>query len=230
MPRGTEVPAVKKTKAHKPSVPIVAQGTEEWRLKRCGKITASRIADALDFKRDGKEGAGRRDYRIQLVTERLTGIPTDYGFETVDMKRGVEQEPFARIRYAETRNVHVDQIDFVPHPTIEMAGASPDGLVGTDGLIEIKCPRSFTHINYLLDDVVPEDYKYQMIWQMICTGRMWCDFVSYDSRLPKQLQLFVKRFHLKDVPEEELKKIVEGVIKLNAEVEDLRLTLLSRVA
>ena len=158
---------------------------------------------------------------MQLLTERLTGIPCDYAYENAAMKWGHDQEPFARILYAERMKKVVRQVGFIPHPTIEMSGASPDGLIDTEGLLEIKCPQSFTHVNYILDGVVPDQYKPQMIWQMICTGRIWCDFVSYDPRMPERLRLFVIRFHLKDVAAQKLEEIITGVISLNFEVNDV---------
>jgi len=205
---------------------LIVQGTDEWRLERCGKITASRINDALNFTKKG-ESAKRRDYRIQLVMERLTGQPMDNHVDTWAMQWGRDHEPFARIAYCEARQVRVDQVSFVSHPTLAMCGASPDGLVGKDGLIEIKCPQSFTHMGYILEDVVPEDYRNQMLFQMVCTGRYWCDFVSFDPRFPKHLQLFVKRFKLDTVPEEEIQTMLEGIRTLNNEVFDLTTRLMT---
>jgi predicted phage-related endonuclease len=109
------------------------------------------------------------------------------------MQHGTETEPLARISYEVAQNVLVDEVGFVPHPSIIMAGASPDGLVGDDGLLEIKCPNTATHIETLLSQTVPSKYNTQMQFQMACTGRSWCDFVSFDNRLPAELQLFVKR-------------------------------------
>lgn len=131
------------TAAHPVKPKLVApvlQGSDAWKLLRVGKVTASRVADVLDFKRNGEEGAARRDYRVQLVTERLTGMPSDYGFETADMRWGREQEGNARIVYGDLRKIHVEQIAFAQHPVLKWAGASPDGLVGANGLLEIKCP------------------------------------------------------------------------------------------
>ena len=179
----------------KRTAPVV-QGSDAWKLLRCGKVTASRAADVLARLRNGGEAAARRDYRIQLVTEILTGQPFDYGFETGDMRWGREQEPFARMAYEELRGCKVEQIPFAQHPTIAQAGASPDGLVGADGLIEIKCPRSYTHLGYILAGVVPEDYVPQMTWQLASMPeRKWVDFVSYDSRMPPKFQLFIRRFY-----------------------------------
>ena len=192
--------APRKKKLAKPTNLIAGpQGDEAWKSLRCGKITASRIADVIAFKKDGSEQACRRDYRLQIVTEMLTGFPTDYGFESADMRWGREQEPNARIIYADLTGAKVDQIAFAQHPLIEHAGASPDGLIGKDGLLEIKCPRSFTHINYILDDVMPVDYIPQVQWQLAATGRKWCDFMSYDPRMPEHLRVFIKHVKRDDV-------------------------------
>jgi putative phage-type endonuclease len=205
--------ALSKKALTKPKLLITGpQGTQAWQLMRCGKVTASRIADVMSYKKNGEESNDRRQYRMQIVTEMLTGLPTDYGFESFDMKWGKEQEPFARLIYGDLAQSHVDQIAFAQHPQILHAGASPDGLIGKDGLLEIKCPRSFTHINYILDDVVPEDYKPQMLWQMACTGRAWCDFMSYDPRMPENLRVFIKRFNRDNAVIETITKEVNKFI------------------
>ena len=181
----------RKKKLASPKQPTVMQGTEAWRLLRCAKVTASRISDVTNFKRDGSESAARREYRLQVVTEMLTGIPYDYGFETPAMRWGRETEPIARIVYSELAQVAVDQIAFVDHPTIKNAGASPDGLVGKDGLLELKCPTSFTHLNYVLTPgSIEGDYMDQVQWQLACTKRLWCDLVSYDPRMPENLRVY----------------------------------------
>jgi putative phage-type endonuclease len=128
----------------------------------------------------------------QLVCERLTGQKAD-GFTNSAMQWGTETEPLARAAYESLKDVLVDEVGFVPHPSIIMAGASPDGFVGDDGLLEIKCPNTATHIETLLSQTVPNKYNTQMQFQMACTNRSWCDFVSFDNRLPEELQLFVKR-------------------------------------
>ena len=192
--------AAPKKKMVKPKLLIAGpQGDEVWKSLRVGKVTASRIADVIAFKKDGSETAARRDYRLQIVTEMLTGFPTDYGFESADMRWGREQEPNARIIYSDLTGAKVDQIAFAQHPQIAHAGASPDGLIGKYGLLEIKCPRSFTHINYILDDVMPVDYIPQVQWQLAATGRKWCDFVSYDPRMPEHLRVFIKHVKRDDV-------------------------------
>jgi putative phage-type endonuclease len=170
----------------------IIQGSQEWINSRLGKVTASRIADLTAKLKSGKPSSSREDYLIETVTERLTGQPLDF-FQTKDMQWGVEKEPFARAAYEERFFVEVVQVAMVEHPFIAMAGASPDGLVEEHGLIEIKCPKTKTHVNTLLSGEAPEQYIPQMQWQMACTGRQWCDFVSFDPRLPEHLQMFVKR-------------------------------------
>jgi putative phage-type endonuclease len=167
------------------------QGTPEWHRARAGRVTASRIAD-LTAKTKTGWGAGRANYKAELVAERLTGTVAD-SYSNAAMQWGTEKEPDARNAYAFMADVSVGEVGFVIHPRLEMSGASPDGLVGEDGLLEIKCPNTATHIDTLLSDAVPEKYIKQMQWQMACTGRAWCDFVSYDPRLPADMQLFVKR-------------------------------------
>jgi len=168
-----------------------AQGTPEWRAERCGCATAS-CFDAVMAKIKAGEAATRAKYRVQLVTERLTGNPVD-GYQNAAMLRGIELEPEARMAYEAARGVVVEEVGFVKHPTIANCGASPDGLVGEDGVLELKCPDSTTHLAYLEAGTVPSDYLAQMQGQMACTGRAWCDFVSYDPRFPPNLQLFVVR-------------------------------------
>ena len=168
------------------------QGSESWLAARAGKVTASRIVDVLARIKSG-EAAARRDYKAQVVAEILTGTPQESGFINAEMQWGLDQEPFARGAYEVKAGVLVDQVGFVIHPTIERAGASPDGLVGTSGMAEIKCPKTATHISYLLGGGVPSQYQPQMLWQMACAERAWNDFVSYDPRLPEHLQLFVCR-------------------------------------
>ena len=166
------------------------QRTPEWFQKRLGKVTASRIADLMAKTKTGP-GASRANYLAQLVTERLTGTPTE-GFQSPAMTWGIEQEAAARAAYSARMGVLVDEVDFVDHPTMQ-AGASPDGLVGEDGLIEIKCPNTSTMLEYLEDRTIPQKYRLQMQWQLAVTGRDWCDFVAFDPRLPEHLQLLVIR-------------------------------------
>lgn len=168
----------------------IIQGTSEWFAIRAGKVTASRVADVIAKTKTGYS-ASRKNYMDELVKERFGVMPEP--FTNAAMQWGTEQEPFARMEYeARTGNL-VLEVGFVHHPTIEMAGASPDGVIG-EGLLEIKCPNTSTHFDYLLADEVPEKYKPQMAWQMACTDAKWVDFVSYDPRAPEGLQYFCKRY------------------------------------
>lgn len=167
------------------------QRTEEWYAARLGKVTASRVSDIVAKTKSGYS-TSRANYMAELVCERLTGKPGEF-FQNAAMAWGTEQEPFARGAYEERNGILVEEVGFVSHPTIAMAGASPDGFIGEDGLVEIKCPYTATHIDTILSKEAPSKYVHQMQWQMACTGRAWCDFVSYDPRMPQNMQFFVKR-------------------------------------
>ena len=175
----------------------VIQGSPEWFAARCGKVTASRVADIIAKTKTGPS-ASRENYFAQIVCERMTGKPAE-SYSNAAMAWGTEQEPFARAAYESAKDVLVEEVGFVPHPNISEASASPDGLVGLFGLVEIKCPNTATHIQTLLDQKVPEKYNTQMQWQMACTQRQWCDFVSFDPRMAEGLQLFIKRVELDPV-------------------------------
>ena len=167
------------------------QGSSEWLDYRLGRATASRIADLMAKTKSGPS-ASRKNYMAQLVCERLTGARED-GFKSAAMVHGTDTEPQARSAYEFMTDLTVTQVGFIDHPRIDMAGASPDGLVGDDGMLEIKCPASATHIDTLLNGKIDGKYLKQMAFQLACAGREWCDFVSYDPRLPAEMQLFVKR-------------------------------------
>jgi putative phage-type endonuclease len=171
------------------NVEFVEQGTEAWLALRLGKVTASRVADVIAKTKTGY-GASRSNYMAELICERLTGRGADR-FTNAAMAWGTEKEPDARRLYEFLKDVEVAQVGFVYHPSIADSGASPDGLVGDNGLIEIKCPNSATHIEALLSGSVPGKYVTQMQWQMACTGRIYCDFVSFDPRLPAEMQVFI---------------------------------------
>jgi putative phage-type endonuclease len=170
---------------------MIAQGSAEWFAVRCGKVTASRVADVIAKTKTGY-GASRANYAAELIAERLTQS-TAPSFTNAAMQWGTDQEPHARAAYSFLHDVDVEEIAFVDHPEIAMSGASPDGLVGLDGLVEFKCPNTATHLDTLLSETVPGKYITQMQWQMACTGRAYCDFASFDPRLPPSMQLFVKR-------------------------------------
>lgn len=192
------------------------QSTQEWLMERAGCLTASAIADML-AKTKTSESASRANLRARLVAERLTGLPQE-SFSSPAMKWGNEQEPFARAAYEIKSGNLVDQVGLVMHPSIQFAGASPDGLIDDCGLVEIKCPNTATHIEYLLSGAPPKKYHPQMLWQMECTGRQWCDFVSFDPRMPESMQLFVARFERDDAALGEIRK---EAIAFLSEVDDL---------
>lgn len=191
------------------------QGTKEWLAERCGYVTASRIADVMATVKSG-EAAARANYRAELVAQRLTGVAEE-GYTNGAMQWGTETEPLARTAYELLTDCMVDQVGFIRHPSIEGTGASPDGLIGDTGLIEIKCPNTATHIDYLLKSIVPPKYQPQMLWQMECTGREWCDFVSFDPRMPKKLQLFRVRYMRDEDKLSEIRKAVSGFLAEIAE-------------
>jgi putative phage-type endonuclease len=173
------------------------QRTDEWYLTRLGKVTASSLHKVLAKTKTGY-GADRGNYMTQLVLERVTGTKADF-YTNASMQWGIDQEPFARAAYEATKGVMVEEIAFVPHPTIEMSGASPDGLVGDDGMVEIKCPDSKTMLEcWLSDNPVESKYMAQMQWQMRCADRNWCDYVVFDPRMPPKAQLFVDRVERDD--------------------------------
>ena len=169
----------------------VEQGTPEWFAARLGNVTASRVADVIAKTKSGY-AASRENYMAQLICERMTNTVAE-SYTNAAMQWGTETEPLARAAYESIADVLVDEVGYVQHPRIERAGASPDGLIGLFGLLEIKCPNTATHIDTLITEQVPTKYITQMQWQMVCTGRAWCDFVSFDPRLPNGLQVFVKR-------------------------------------
>lgn len=192
------------------------QGTPEWHAARAGRVTASRIADVMAFSaKDGRPLAGRTNYEAELTCEILTGQVNTDGFMSGPMQRGKDLEAEARDVYELLTGREVTQVGFVLHPTIERAGASPDGLVGEDGCLEIKCPNTATHIDFLLNDTIPKKYHLQMQWQMRCTDRQWCDYASYDPRLPAEMALRYVRVHrdnrLLDEVEEQVLAMLNSV-------------------
>lgn len=189
----------------------IQQGTEAWFAARVGKATASRVADIMAKISGGKPAASRANYKAELVCERLTGAKAE-SFSSAAMQWGTDHEDEARSAYSFQTNSDVEQVGFVDHPAVSLSGASPDGLVGTDGLLEIKCPNTATHIDTLLTGKVADKYVIQMQWQMACTGRRWCDFVSYDPRMPEELRLFVRRVDRDDARIAELEAEVRTFI------------------
>ena len=198
------------------------QRSDEWFKIRCGKVTASRVSDVIAKTKSGW-GASRANYMAQLIAERLTGEVAD-SYTNSAMQWGTDHEDEARTAYEFYQNENVQEIGFVKHQKLE-SGASPDGLVGKDGLIEIKCPNTSTHIQTLLDQKIPKKYETQMLWQLECTGRKWVEFVSYDPRMPENLKLFVRRFERDDERLDEIRAMVADFI---GELED-KLTALEKL-
>lgn len=199
-----------------------AQRSSEWFEQRLGKVTASRVKDCLAFDTKGKEKTIRKNYRENIVAERLTGLPSDpEPYVSYDMKWGMVNEDIAKNVYQLTYHRIIDEAPFVQHESL-MCGASPDGYVtdpktGEVGLIEIKCLRSANHLfKVILTQEVPDEHMAQIQMQMWITGMLWCDFVAFDSRLPEGLKIFVKRVERDN---EYIKMLEEGVRKFLAECE-----------
>lgn len=200
----------------------ILQRSPAWFAVRVGKVTASRVADVVARTKSGW-GASRANYAAELIAERLTGESAEK-FSNAAMQWGTDKEPEARAFYAWLHDVEVVEMAFAHHPAIAMSGASPDGLVGDVGLVEIKCPNTATHIDTLLGQTVPAKYITQMQWQMACTHRAWCDFVSYDPRLPDAMRLWVKRIDRDDALIASLEKdVAEFLAEVDAKVAALRL-------
>jgi len=193
---------------------MIVQGSPEWFAARAGKVTASKVADIMARTKSGPS-ASRANYAAQLVAERLTG-KVEETFKNAAMIWGTEQEPYAREAYEYQAGVFVTEVGFVDHPVIAMTGASPDGLVGDDGLLEIKCPNTSTHLETLTGQKVPSKYMTQIQWQIACTGRAWCDFASFDPRMPAHMRLWVQRVPRDDAMIAELEAEVTAFL---AEVE-----------
>jgi putative phage-type endonuclease len=196
------------------------QRSEEWFAARCGSLGASQLNEALATTKNGW-GASRENLKNRIIAERLTGKPTE-SFQNAAMAWGVEQEDSARKAYESHTGTFVHEMGIALHPTLKHTHASPDGLVGDDGLIEIKCPNTTTHIETLKSQKVPSKYMNQMLWQMRCVDRQWCDYVSFDPRLPVHLQLFIKRVERDEEAIAELEsKVAEFLEEVNGEIEAL---------
>lgn len=194
------------------------QGTDQWLLHRVGKLTGSRMADAMAFLKNGTEAEARRKLKLQILAERLTGRMTET-YQTEAMKWGIEQEPNAKAHYEETTGELITNCGFALHDTLDGWGASPDGLLGKHGLLEIKCPATTTHLDYLTTGVVPEKYKPQMLCQLAVTERKWCQFMSYDPRLPEEWCSFVVRY---EPSKEELAAVKGHAERFLSEVEAMK--------
>lgn len=198
----------------------ILQGSPEWHALRLGKVTASRVADVVAKTKSGPS-ASRANYMAELIAERLTGAPAER-FSSAAMAHGTEYEPEAREAYEFYSDASVEQLAFAAHPRISLSGASPDGLVGTDGLVEIKAPNTATHLDTLLNGTIAGKYVTQMQWQMACTDRKWCDFVSYDPRMPEHMRIWIKRIDRDDVLIADLEKEVTAFLdEMRAKEENL---------
>jgi putative phage-type endonuclease len=168
------------------------QGTPEWHAARLGKLTGSRIAMATAKGLKGAPSRTRAKLMGLLACERMTGRPMDH-YISGPMDWGIETEAQARLAYQFDRNVRIETVGLVDHPTIPMAGASPDGLVGADGQVQFKCPEVHTHFETILGASIDGGYIKQMQWELAVTGRAWVDFASFDPRVPEEMQLHVVR-------------------------------------
>ena len=196
-------------------ISTAAQRSPEWFAVRAGKATASAFADILATVKAG-ESASRKNYRLQLVTERLTGLPSE-SFTNAEMRWGIDHEDEAREAYMAHTGTLVDESGFMYRNYLE-AGCSPDGLIDDDGMLEIKCPNSVTHVEYMEADELPSKYVAQVQGQLWIAGRQWCDFVSFDPRMPEKLRLFVVRVERDDAYIQALKA---EVLRFMGEVQDM---------
>ncbi|EAM2342106.1 exonuclease [Salmonella enterica] len=200
---------------------MMEQRTDVWYQARLGKVTASRLADVMAKTKSGY-AASRQNYMAELICQRLTGKPEE-GFTNAAMMRGTELEPVAREMYALNEfDAVISEVGLIDHPTIAGFAASPDGLVNDDGLIEIKCPNTWTHLQTLKTGVPKRQYLLQMHAQMMCTGRKWCDFVSFDDRLPPELAYFKTRINFDEVLAEEIEQeVVKFLTELETEIQNI---------
>lgn len=200
---------------------LLAQGSPEWFAARLGKVTASRIADLMARTKSGW-GASRSNYMAELIVERLTGQQAGGGYTNAAMQWGNETEPHAADAVEFRLGLDLQPVGFLDHPSIPMAGASPDRLIGEDGLLEIKCPNTATHIETLLDGEVADKYVKQMQWQMACSGRARCLFASFDPRLPERLRLFTRWFKRDEVAIHGMEKeVLDFLRELDAKIDAL---------
>jgi len=203
---------------------MIEQGSPEWHQSRLGKVTASRVADVMAKTKSGYS-TSRKNYMMELLCQRLTGRREE-GYTNAAMQRGTDLEPIARGRYEIENDVLVMETGLVDHPTINCFAASPDGLVGDDGLLEIKCPNTAQHVEFLRTGKIDDGYQTQMLAQMLCTGRKWCDFVSFDDRMPEALQYKCVRFHFdaKDAGEmvTEITVFLKELDELVAEMQEMQ--------
>ncbi|EBV7176658.1 YqaJ viral recombinase family protein [Salmonella enterica subsp. enterica serovar Thompson] len=200
---------------------MMEQRSPEWFAARCGKVTASRLYDVMARTKSGY-AASRQNYMAELICQRLTGKQEE-GFTNAAMMRGTELEPVAREMYALNEfDAVISEVRLIDHPTITGFAASPDGLVNDDGLIEIKCPNTWTHLQTLKTGAPKRQYLLQMHAQMMCTGRKWCDFVSFDDRLPPELAYFKTRINFDEVLAAEIEQeVVKFLAELETEIQNI---------
>jgi putative phage-type endonuclease len=202
---------------------MIEQGSAEWFASRLGKVTASKVYDVMAKTKSGY-GAARKNYMMELLCQRLTGAREE-GFTSAAMQRGIDLEPMARGRYEIENNLLVSETGLIDHRELKGFAASPDGLVGDDGLIEIKCPNTATHIDFMKTGKINPRYQSQMTAQMLCTGRDWCDFVSFDDRLPENLEYRVQRYELDNAFAAEMlaevKKFLDELASLEIDMTEL---------
>jgi putative phage-type endonuclease len=200
---------------------MIEQRTADWYAQRVGKVTASRIADVVAKTKTGW-GASRDNYMADLIAERLTG-QTAERYTNAAMQWGTDKEPEAVAAYEFLKDCETSEVGFIQHPTIEMSGASPDRRVSVDGLVEFKCPNTATHIDTILSGSIAGKYILQMQWQMACDNRKWCDYVSFDPRMPANLQLFVKRVDRDNPMIADLEKdVIKFLGELEFKIEELK--------
>jgi putative phage-type endonuclease len=192
----------------------ILQRSDDWHAERCGKVTASRVKD---INAKPVKGKAFNALTLTVLTERLTGVQEETPTSKA-MQWGIDQEPHAIAAYENLTGDFVKGTGLIDHPFIAWSGASPDGLVGSDGQIEAKCPSTTTHLNTILLNEVPSEYIPQITWQLACTKREWCDFVSFDPRLPSHLQIVVIRIFAKDL---DIAGIEADVRKFNQNIETL---------
>lgn len=200
----------------------VQQGSYEWHMVRCARATASDIDKVLAIAtrgpNKGGDTEGRRTYKCSKIAEIMTGEPDMEGYVTDAMSRGQNEEPRARAAYEIANDIDVDEVGFVIHPETDRAGCSPDGLVGADGMLEIKNPKSKNHIDYMLSGILPKEYEPQVMFSLACTEREWCDFISFDNRWPNGLRVFSTRVY-RDEPR--IKYINDQVTRFFEEVDEI---------
>ena len=205
---------------------MIEQGSPEWKAARCGRATASRMSDIMAKGKNGEPSRTRASYMAELVSERLTGVPYE-SFVSADMARGSEVEAEARFAYAFRTNENPQPAEFVEHPKIPMSGASPDALIGEDGLVEFKVPKTSTHIDNIMalktGAKIDRAYELQVAWQLACTGRKWADLVSFDPRMPEHLKLVIRRVNRDEALIRECERaVVEFLSETAALVEKLK--------